>query len=447
MQSKVSMVMPCYNKVEYIGEMFDSIIAQEWDNIELILVNDGSTDGTREVISEYEPLFKRRGYDVVIIDQENAGVCAAGKVGLERVTGNYVCLVDSDDMLDPRYCSAMAGWLDEHSDYDYCVCSRAAYYGVKDDKTYCDFSLMNYHENDTKVIARYLMWDICRVVWIYMLRAEYLEKCRIVENYHTSTKFSHEPSYVIPILANSGKYKILPDKLYKFNVGRTAGHSDFTDYEYTRRFFSNYKLMCDDAIEKLADKSDMEKVALKNLINIETSIAIVERLDTFDIEEAEKDKHIQGFLDKVDDLLQEKGGSRSIVSMASIKPFLSEFIQAVRKTILGDNAKDPIRVHRRIIGYGALGKNAQKYLPLLADTEYQPTELWDINGDGLSVRKPDFQSLRSDDIVLILVTREAITEDVKRHAGTAAVLNVNDLITQIIISKYDLSRLHGQFGD
>ncbi len=441
MQSKVSMVMPCYNKVEYIGEMFDSIIAQEWDNIELILVNDGSTDGTREVIAEYEPLFKKRGYDIVIIDQKNAGVCAAGKAGLERVTGNYVCMIDSDDILDPRYCSAMAGWLDQHSDYDYCVCGRVAYYGVKDDKTYYDFSLMNYHENDANIIARYLMWDICRVVWIYMLRADYLKKCRIVENYHISTKFSHEPSYVVPILANFGKYKILPDKLYKFNAGRTAGHSDFTDYEYTQRFFRNYKLMCEDAIDKLVNKNGMEKAALKNLIDLETSIAIIERLDTYKIDEAEKDKHLQVFVDKVNNLLQEKGGSRSIVSIASIKPFLSQFVQAVRRTILGDSDKEPIRLHRRIIGYGALGKNAQKYLPLLADSEYQPTELWDLNGDGLSVRTPDFKSLQSDDIVLILAKKEAIIEDVKRHAGTATVFNVNDLITQIIISKYGLGRL------
>ena len=61
-QGKVSMVMPCYNKVDYIAEMFDSIISQEWDNIELILVNDGSTDGTREVIAEYEQRFSARGF-------------------------------------------------------------------------------------------------------------------------------------------------------------------------------------------------------------------------------------------------------------------------------------------------------------------------------------------------------------------------------------------------
>ena len=69
------MVVPCYNKVEYIGEMLDSVIAQKWDNIEVILVNDGSTDGTREAIAEYEPKLKTRGYETVIIDQENAG-CA-----------------------------------------------------------------------------------------------------------------------------------------------------------------------------------------------------------------------------------------------------------------------------------------------------------------------------------------------------------------------------------
>ena len=112
MQSKVSMVMPCYNKVDYIGEMFQSIVDQVWNNIELILVNDGSTDGTREVIAKWEPKFKERGYEVVIVDQENAGVCAAPKAGLERISGGYVSVVDADDMLAREYVSVMAGWLE-----------------------------------------------------------------------------------------------------------------------------------------------------------------------------------------------------------------------------------------------------------------------------------------------------------------------------------------------
>lgn len=80
----VSMVVPCYNKVNYIGEFFQSVYDQVWDNIELILVNDGSTDGTREIIRQWEPRFVRRGYSVQIIDQENRGVFGAIKAGLER---------------------------------------------------------------------------------------------------------------------------------------------------------------------------------------------------------------------------------------------------------------------------------------------------------------------------------------------------------------------------
>ena len=118
-QSKTSMVIPCYNKEESISRMFDSILAQEWDNIELILVNDGSTDGTRGIITEYEPKFLERGYEVVIIDQDNQDVAAAVRNGLLRVTGEYVCQVDADDELDPRYVSMMAGWLDEHLWYEW----------------------------------------------------------------------------------------------------------------------------------------------------------------------------------------------------------------------------------------------------------------------------------------------------------------------------------------
>ena len=97
MQSKVSIVVPVYNKIEYIDMMLKSVYDQLWDNIELILVNDGATDGTRERLTEWEPKFRDRGYEVVITDQENQGISVAVRNGMLCMSGVFFCSVDCDD--------------------------------------------------------------------------------------------------------------------------------------------------------------------------------------------------------------------------------------------------------------------------------------------------------------------------------------------------------------
>lgn len=266
MQPRVSMVMPCYNKVAYIGEMLDSILAQEWDNIELVLVNDGSTDGTREVIAEYEPRLRARGFGVLILDQENAGVCAAAKAGLRRITGEYVCMVDADDELDPKYVSSMAGWLAGNPDYDFAACGYVPYTGQGNAKNFNDPVAHEIANGDPYIIARWLLDGICSTVWIYMLRTEYLGRCRIAETYYTNSRGSHEPGYVIPLHMHRGRFKYFPLPLYHFN-NTGVGHSQFHSFRSARRFHREYVRLCKAAVNALSDDvaSPEEKRVLETI--------------------------------------------------------------------------------------------------------------------------------------------------------------------------------------
>ena len=88
----VSIIVPVYNTAEYVEECIQSILSQSYKNIELILVNDGSTDGSGDVCKKYEHLP-----NVHYIEQENAGVTAARKRGVDIATGEWITFVDSDD--------------------------------------------------------------------------------------------------------------------------------------------------------------------------------------------------------------------------------------------------------------------------------------------------------------------------------------------------------------
>ena len=94
----VSVVVPVYNAKEYISRCVDSIISQSLDNIEIILVDDGSTDGSSEICDDYA----KRDHRVRVIHQKNSGSGAAYDSGLDAANGEYVAFVDNDDYIEPE---------------------------------------------------------------------------------------------------------------------------------------------------------------------------------------------------------------------------------------------------------------------------------------------------------------------------------------------------------
>lgn len=94
MSPLVSIIVPVYNTVEYVEECIQSILSQTYRNVELILVNDGSTDGSGEICKKYESSPK-----VIYIEQDNLGPTAARRRGVEESHGEWIMFVDSDDML------------------------------------------------------------------------------------------------------------------------------------------------------------------------------------------------------------------------------------------------------------------------------------------------------------------------------------------------------------
>lgn len=96
---KVSIITPCYNGEQFVGRYLESILNQTYQNIEMILVNDGSTDRTEEIVLRYKQLFEEKGMDFIYIYQENKGQAAALNKGLSIFTGDYLTWPDSDDIL------------------------------------------------------------------------------------------------------------------------------------------------------------------------------------------------------------------------------------------------------------------------------------------------------------------------------------------------------------
>ena len=100
---KVSIIVPIYNTEKYIKECLESIIKQTYRNIEIIIINDGSTDNSEDIIEQYKDKDSR----INIIKQKNLGVSYSRNIGINAATGDYIMFVDSDDIIIENYIEQM----------------------------------------------------------------------------------------------------------------------------------------------------------------------------------------------------------------------------------------------------------------------------------------------------------------------------------------------------
>ena len=95
----ISIIIPVYNVKEYLKRCVDSVLNQSYKNIEVILIDDGSTDGSEKICDEYAKKDKR----VVVVHQKNSGVSASRNKGIELATGKYLSFIDADDYVSENY--------------------------------------------------------------------------------------------------------------------------------------------------------------------------------------------------------------------------------------------------------------------------------------------------------------------------------------------------------
>jgi len=103
----VSVIIPTYNRAWVLREAIDSVLAQEFKDFELIVVDDGSTDNTGEILGSYEQ-------DILVVRQPNKGVSAARNRGIAAAAGRLIAFLDSDDLWLPRKLSSQVGFFNSN---------------------------------------------------------------------------------------------------------------------------------------------------------------------------------------------------------------------------------------------------------------------------------------------------------------------------------------------
>ncbi|MEK4004979.1 glycosyltransferase [Paenibacillus sp. FSL H3-0333] len=116
MNNKITIIVPVFNGEKYIKTCLQCLIDQSYNNLEIIIVDDGSTDNTRMYIESYMEKDAR----ILLITQKNQGVSNARNKGLSSCTGEFVCFVDCDDTIDRNYCKTMLSYMSDTIDVVVC---------------------------------------------------------------------------------------------------------------------------------------------------------------------------------------------------------------------------------------------------------------------------------------------------------------------------------------
>lgn len=125
---KISIVIPVYNVASFLDRCLLSVMRQTYKALEILLVDDGSTDGSGTLCDLYASLDNR----ITVLHQQNGGLSSARNAGMAIAQGRYLCFLDSDDYVSPRYIEALLQALEENN-ADVSICSSLRVVGLGDD--------------------------------------------------------------------------------------------------------------------------------------------------------------------------------------------------------------------------------------------------------------------------------------------------------------------------
>lgn len=171
---KISIIVPIYNVEKYLDDCLKSIIEQTYKNLEIILINDGSTDNSLKICYKYKKIDKR----IILIDNKNHGVSYSRNKGIDVATGKYIVFIDSDDTIDKNYISELAN-VNKEDFYDIVMVNFKDVF-IENDKKRVEYNNIDVNSLSGKFFNDYYyIKSIVRSPWGKLFKRDIIEKNNI----------------------------------------------------------------------------------------------------------------------------------------------------------------------------------------------------------------------------------------------------------------------------
>lgn len=205
---KYSFIVPVYNTEKYLKKCLDSLVNQTYKDFEIIVVNDGSTDKSSNIISKYQKKYK----NIIVIDKENEGLSMARNRGVQKSSGKYIIFVDSDDYVSNKLLEEVDKKIDDSDILRFQIATE--------DEEYTKIN--EYHEEGFESMCGYdafkylSSYHFVEPAWCYVIR----------KNYYIENKFSFKKGVY------HEDFGLIPYVIYK---ARKVKSIDFIGYYYIQR--------------------------------------------------------------------------------------------------------------------------------------------------------------------------------------------------------------------
>ena len=220
---KVSVIIPCFNQGEYIADSIESVINQTYKNIEIVIVNDGSTDNSSEIIND-----QAKKYDNILFldEKENQGVVNARNLAVEKSSGEYILPLDADDTIEPTYVEKAVKILDENPDIGIVYC-KARLFGTKNE----EWILPKFDIND-------FLYDNCIFCTALFRKSDFLK----VNGYNKNMQYGYEDwDLWMSLVENGVKVYRINEILFNYRQYETTSRNDICHDNHDKTLLQIFK--------------------------------------------------------------------------------------------------------------------------------------------------------------------------------------------------------------
>ena len=272
MNKKISVIVPAYNVEKYLRRCLDSLVYQTYPHLEILVIDDGSTDGTRGIIEEYVSRFAGK---VFLYAQENAGQAAARNNGISYATGDYIGFVDADDFVSPR----MYEYLVQEAEEKDCDLVTCGYYGCDDETGEIQVYQAGCRgEFDQSIFENP---EILRLnapyPWNKLYRKELLENAGFA---FPEGIIFEDLAAVFPLFLSAKKVGRVHEKLYYYIKGRKGGTMSTFDQRHMQ-ILDALKIVDEKFIEKGAFEKFQEILLFFHIRHIQARFDEMEKYGDF----------------------------------------------------------------------------------------------------------------------------------------------------------------------
>lgn len=228
----ISIIIPVYNVEKYIATCLNSILNQDFKDYEVILINDGSSDSSKEICENFKEKFSK----IEVVHKINEGVGVARNVGLQHAKGKYIYFLDSDDFLEPNFFEFIAPSLTQNYDIVMFGFNRVNEQGEYINTTKPPSKIAQEVSNDRAILAEILQSGCGLSLWDKLIKRELIQKKTIVfDNKRRGQDFT----FMIKVFNETNSIKSINDCFLNYRMVFNAKQK--TDNEIVENHIENFQ--------------------------------------------------------------------------------------------------------------------------------------------------------------------------------------------------------------